>query len=158
MTAWQHVTSLIPLAIPAMAPQRTSRFRPLLGTAVSARPRPSTRRGRSHGYSTETRAERCCSFLPLRGEKKRQVVGCWLECLWPLACPPSWLVTLRGDIRFKNVGLSRTGIHEKPSNRAPISRFSSQLIGNLYYLGLVRRVASKGWHNFVFRVGQERRC
>jgi hypothetical protein len=76
--------------------------------------------------------ERCCSFLPLRGEKRRQVVGCWLiVCLRHLACPPSWLVTLRGDIRFKNIGLSRTGIHEKPSNRAAISRFSSQMTRNL---------------------------
>ena len=65
------------------------------------------------------------------GRKKRRVVGCWLECLRPMVRPPLWLVTLRGDIRFKNVGLSRTGIHEKPSNRAPISRFSSQMTGNL---------------------------
>jgi hypothetical protein len=27
--------------------------------------------------------------------------------------------------------LSRTGINEKPSNQAPISRFSSQMTGNL---------------------------
>jgi hypothetical protein len=59
--------------------------------------------------------------------------SCWLLAWMSSAsgAPTILFSHTKGDIRFKNVGLLRTGIHEKPSNRAPISRFSSHLIGNL---------------------------
>ena len=136
---WRHVTSLLSLAIPAMAPQRTPRFRPLLVDGFfrwleHRQTRETSRSPIARGFSctctfclTSDVAHSCLCM-------EREETSCWLwliVCLWPLARLPSWLVTLRGDIRFKNVGLPRTGIHKKPSNRAPISRFSSHLIGNL---------------------------